>query len=135
MSAQTANLLRSVSNAAWSFTKTINSILPAGNLPKPSWAPAPLPKSWDRVPMTIGVPRRTLSLCPECNREAVESVVRGDSSLADFRDRPGIIEAEILKEAGRILMRKACKQHGPFEDVLSNHPAFFRRMEDLGFGQ
>jgi 7,8-dihydro-6-hydroxymethylpterin dimethyltransferase len=85
--------------------------------------------------MAMGVPRRTLSLCPECNREAVEAVVRGESSLADFRDRPGMIEAEILEEAGRILMRKACEKHGPFEDVLSNHPAFFRRMESLGFGQ
>ena len=85
--------------------------------------------------MATGVPRRTLSLCPECNREAVEDVIRGDASLADFRDRPGIIEAEILEEAGRILMRKACEKHGPFEDVLSNHPAFFRRMESLGFGK
>jgi len=85
--------------------------------------------------MATGVPRRTLSLCPDCNREAVESVIRGDASLADFRDRPGIIEAEILEEAGRILMRKACEKHGPFEDVLSNHPAFFKRIESLGFGK
>jgi tetraether lipid synthase len=85
--------------------------------------------------MATGVPRRTLSLCPDCNREAVEDVIRGEASLADFRDRPGIIEAEILEEAGRILMRKACEKHGPFEDVLSNHPAFFKRMEHLGFGK
>ena len=32
-------------------------------------------------------------------------------------------------------MRKACEKHGPFEDVLSNHPAFFKRMESLGFGK
>jgi len=62
-------------------------------------------------------------------------VIRGEASRADFRDRPGIIEAEILEEAGRILMRKACEKHGPFEDVLSNHPAFFKRMESLGFGK
>ncbi|HKF04355.1 MAG TPA: radical SAM protein [Candidatus Sulfotelmatobacter sp.] len=85
--------------------------------------------------MTMGVPRRTLSPCPDCNREAVEAVVRGDASVDDFRERPGVIEAEILEEAGRILMRKACQKHGPFEDVLSNHPVFFRRMENLGFGQ
>ena len=106
MSAQTTNLLRSVSNAAWSFARNINSILPAGNLPQPSWAPAPLPKSSERVPMKMGVPRRTLSLCPECNREAVEATVSGDSSLADFRDRPGIVDAEILEEAGRIFERR-----------------------------
>ena len=135
MSAQTVNLLRSVSNAAWSAARNINSILPAGNLPQPSWAPAPLPKSSERAPMTMGVPRRTLSLCPECNREAVDAVTRGDSSADDFRERPGIIAAEIIEEAGRILMRKACEKHGPFEDVLSNHPAFFRRIESLGFGQ
>ena len=135
MSGQTANLLQSLSNATWSFARNINSILPAGNLPKPSWAPAPLPNSWDRVPMTIGVPRRTLSLCPECNREVAEAVIRGEATLAEFRDHPGIIEAEILEEAGRILMRKGCDKHGPFEDLLSNHPDFFKRMESLAFGK
>src|SRR5262249_21054253 len=103
MSAQAASLLRSVSNAAWSFAKNINSILPAGNLPQPSWAPAALPKSWERLPIKMGVPRQTLSLCPECNHEAVEAVVRGEASLADLRDRPGIIEADIVEEAGRVL--------------------------------
>ena len=62
-------------------------------------------------------------------------MVTGQATIADFRDRPGIIEAEILEEAGRILMRKACERHGPFEDVLSDHPAFFRRMESLAFGK
>jgi uncharacterized radical SAM superfamily Fe-S cluster-containing enzyme len=85
--------------------------------------------------MTTGVPRRTLSLCPDCNREAAEAVIRGEASAADFSERPGIIEAEIVEEAGRILMRKACAKHGPFEDVLSNHPGFFKRMETLVFGK
>ena len=49
MSAQTANLFRSISNAAWSFGRNINSILPHGKLPQPSWAPSPLPRSWERV--------------------------------------------------------------------------------------
>jgi uncharacterized radical SAM superfamily Fe-S cluster-containing enzyme len=65
----------------------------------------------------------------------VDSVIRGESSVTDFGDRPGIIEAEIIEEAGRILMRKACEKHGPFEDVLSNHPPFFKRMERLAFGK
>jgi len=71
MSAQPASFSRSLSNAAWSFTNSINSILPKGELPLPSWAPAPLSRSWDRIPMANGVPRKTLSLCPDCNREAV----------------------------------------------------------------
>ena len=133
MSAQPVNFTRSISNTAWSAARSINSILPHGNLPQPSWAPGRLPRSWERIPMAIGVPRRTLSLCPECNRETVDSVIRGETGVADFRDRPGIIEAEIVEEAGRILMRKACEKHGPFEDVLSNHPEFFKRMESLRF--
>ena len=134
MSAQPVSVIRSLSSAAWSFARNINSILPHGKLPQPSWAPTPLLKSWERVPMATGVPRRTLSLCPGCNREAEEAVIRGEASVADFRDRPGIIEAQIVEEADRVLIRKACEKHGPFEDVLSNHPAFFKRMESLGFG-
>jgi uncharacterized radical SAM superfamily Fe-S cluster-containing enzyme len=85
--------------------------------------------------MTTGVPRKTCSLCPHCNREAVEAVISGEMAVREFRDRPGIIDADIVEEAGRILMRKACAKHGPFEDLLSTHPAFFRRMESLAFGR
>jgi uncharacterized radical SAM superfamily Fe-S cluster-containing enzyme len=135
MSAQRASFARSASNAAWSFARNVNAIFPNGQSARPSWAPSPLLKSWERIQMAAGVPRRTLSLCPDCNREAVDAVINGDAAIADFRDEPGIIEAEILEEAGRILMRKACEKHGPFEDVLSNHPDFFKRMESLGFGK
>jgi hypothetical protein len=31
----------------------------------------------------------------------------------------------------RVLMRKICQIHGPFEDVLATDAAFFRRMERL----
>jgi hypothetical protein len=122
MSAQPASFTRSLSSAAWSFAKNINSILPHGKLPQPSWAPSPLPRSWERVPMATDVPRWTLSLCPDCNREPVEAVIRSEATLADFRDRPGVVEAQIVEEAGRILMRKACEKQ--CEDVLSNNPEF-----------
>lgn len=135
MSAVAARVFRSVSSGTWFVSKTLNSILLNKELPRPTWAPARLPKSWQRAPMPTGVPRKTLSLCPDCNREAVEAVINGEMTVTEFRDRPGIIEADIVDEAGRILMRKACVKHGPFEDVLSNHPAFFRRMESLAFGK
>jgi len=135
MPAEPANVFRFASNAAWSFARSVNAILPNGRSPRPSWAPGPLLKSWERTQMAAGVPRKTLSLCPDCNREAADAVINGQAMIADFRDKPGIIEAEILEEAERILMRKACEKHGPFEDVLSNHPDFFRRMESLAFGR
>jgi uncharacterized radical SAM superfamily Fe-S cluster-containing enzyme len=135
MSAIAARVFRAAFNGAWLVCENINAIIPSGELPRPTWAPSRLLKSWERMPMTTGVPRKTASLCPDCNREAAGAVISGDASIADFRDRPGIIDAEIVEEAGRILMRKACERHGPFEDVLSDHPAFFRRMESLAFGR
>ena len=135
MSRITARVFRAASNGAWLASKAINGLFPEANLPSPSWAPGRLLKQRNRRLMDTGVPRNTLSLCPDCNREAVEALLKGEIDAADFRDNPGIIEAEILEEGGRILMRKACEQHGPFEDTLSNHPDFFRKMERLAFGR
>ena len=135
MSGITTRVSRTASNTAWLASNAINRILPDGNLPSPRWAPGRLLKQRDRMPIHTGVPRRTLSLCPDCNHEAVEAVLKGEIAVADFRDNPGIIEAEIVEEGGRILMRKACERHGPFEDALSNHPDFFRKMERLAFGR
>ncbi len=134
MSECMASHSRFTSSAAWTIASSVNRVLPEGALPAPNWAPGRLLKKHQRTPMGTGVPRRTLSLCPECNREAVEAVIRGQSDVAGFRERPGIIDAEILEEGGRILMRKACETHGPFEDVLSNHPDFFQRMEAQSLG-
>jgi uncharacterized radical SAM superfamily Fe-S cluster-containing enzyme len=124
-----------IANLGWKFLRPINNAIREGALPTPKWAPGPLPKLGQRRPLELSVPRKTTSLCPDCNREAADAVLRGESEIADFRDRPGTIESEILEEGGRILIRKACDRHGPFEDVLSNHPDFFRRMERLAFGR
>jgi 7,8-dihydro-6-hydroxymethylpterin dimethyltransferase len=130
-----ADAFYATANTVWRLLRPINNALPKGRLPSPSWAPGRLLKQRDRMKMDTGVPRKTLSLCPGCNREAVEAVLKGEIDVADFRDNPGVIEAEILEEGGHILMRKACKRHGPFEDALSNHPDFFRKMERLAFGR
>ena len=130
-----ADAFCTIANVGWKFLQPINSVLPEGVLPTPKWAPRPLLKSGQRRPMELGVPRKTSSLCPDCNREAAEAVLKGENEIADFRDRPGIIDSEILEESGSILIRKACDRHGPFEDVVSNHPDFFRRMERLAFGR
>ena len=125
---------RAAVKAAWLVSKTINDLLPDGERPHPGWAPRPLLKSSERLPKMTGVPRKTESLCPDCNRDTVEAILRGKSTVADFRKDPGIIRADIVEEAGRILMRKACERHGPFEDLLSCRPEFFRKMEALAFG-
>jgi len=135
MLALTSDIASGTAKITWKVLRKINSLLPEGDLPSPSWAPGRLLKQRERTPMAVGVPRRTQSLCPDFNREAVERVLKGEMDLADFRDNPGVVEAQILEEGGRILMRKACERHGPFEDALSNHPDFFRKMERLAFGR
>ena len=135
MPTSTADVFSAAANAIWKVTRPINSTLPEGHLPSPKWAPGPLLKRGQRQPMDQGVPRKTLSLCPDCNNEAVEAVLKGEMNITAFRDNPGILEAAIVEDGGRILMRKACDRHGPFEDALSNHPGFFQKMERLAFGR
>src|SRR5437879_3643412 len=104
MSRTSSRVFRAVSNAAWLVSKAINGVFPEGNLPSPSWAPGRLLKGQERMPMATGVSRKTLSLCPDCNHEAVAAVLKGEIDAAAFRDDPGVVEAEILEEGGRILM-------------------------------
>ena len=135
MSISKADSVCRAAKVIWKLLQPINTVLPQGKLPSPRWAPGTLLKRKQRGQIETGVPRRTLSLCPDCNREAVEALLRGERDVADFRDYPGIVAAEILEEGNRILMRKSCQRHGPFEDTLSNHPDFFRKMESLAFGR
>ena len=135
MSTVPAHVLHVASNAAWTLSKRVNSSFSQVKMPHPFWAPGPLLRSSERMPVAAGVPRKTLSLCPSCNREAIEAVISGHADVDYFKNSPGVINAEIVEEADRILMRKACNKHGPLEDVLSNHPAFFQRMENLAFGK
>ena len=63
----------------------------------------------DQVPeVPLGLPRKEDSLCPEC--------------LA-------VIPADLTEERGKVVMRKTCPQHGPFEDIVSSSSAVFLRME------
>lgn len=128
-------LLSGTANAAWHLSHLIAGLASVRCRPTPAWAPGPLPRSTERTQPPLGVPRRTQSLCPKCNAEAVDAVLAGLATVADFRARPGVIEADIVEDGGRILMRKTCAKHGAFEDLMSTNPAFFRRMESLYVGQ
>jgi len=129
-----STVLSAMANLAWQGSQFINRRLPSRELPEPNWAPGKLMRSWERSSPQLGFPRTTKSLCPKCNAAAVNAFVSGACTLSEFRAVPGVIDAEIVEEAGRILMRKACDRHGPFEDVLATNAAFFKRMESLYTG-
>ena len=134
-SSRFARFSPAAANVAWHASRLLSSWSSDRSRPSPAWAPGPLPKSQERTAPPLGLPRRTQSLCPQCNREAVNAVLAGARTVAEFRENPGLIDAHILEASGRVVMRKHCARHGSIEDVLSTDPAFFRRMESLYVGR
>lgn len=93
-------------------------------------------KSRERSAPTLGFPRITDSLCPRCVPEVRNAIINGEADLSTLMSgHPGEIKAQILEEGGKVIMRKVCDKHGPFEDVLSTSPEFTRRIEGLFFGR
>src|SRR5204862_4046920 len=105
-------LLTGTANAASHLSRAVARALPHRSRPTPAWASGPIPTSAERSKLPLGVPRSTQSLCPKCSREAVDAVLNGDMTVSDFRVRPGVVDAEIVEEAGRVLIRKTCERHG-----------------------
>src|SRR4029453_10837067 len=131
-----SSLVSGTANLLWKAFQSVNRALPEGELPAPKWAPGKMLKSYERSAPTLGFPRVTDSLCPKCVPEVRNSIIRGERDISTMvHENPGEIKAHILEENGRILMRKVCDKHGPFEDVLSTSPDFTRRIEGLFFGR
>ena len=47
----------------------------------PKWTEKPLLKSWEKTKPMLGWPRQTDSLCPECVKEARETIMSGQRRL------------------------------------------------------
>jgi 7,8-dihydro-6-hydroxymethylpterin dimethyltransferase len=99
---------------------------------QPAWAPAPLQRKSERTFPTLGWPRRTDSLCPQCVKEVRGAVLSGKTDLSELvSGRPGEVSADIVERDGQIVMIKRCEHHGEFSDVISIDPAFLARIERL----
>jgi tetraether lipid synthase len=131
-----SSLVSGMADLTWKVFQAINRRLPEGELPTPKWAPGRMLKSYERSAPTLGFPRVTDSLCPKCVPEVRNAIIKGETELSTLvNQNPGEIKAHIVEENGRVLMRKVCDKHGPFEDVLSTSPDFTRRIESLFFGR
>jgi len=131
-----SSLVSRISGLAWRAFQALNRVMPEGELPQPKWAPQRILKSYERDAPPLGIPRTTDSLCPRCVPEIRSAITSGKTDLATLLSgTSGEIKAEIVEDDGRILMRKVCEKHGPFEDVLSTNPAFTKRIESLFFGR
>jgi 7,8-dihydro-6-hydroxymethylpterin dimethyltransferase len=131
-----SSLVTGAADLLWRAFQRVNRLIAEGELDVPAWAPGKLPKNRQRTAPPLGFPRTTDSLCPRCIPEARAKIENGelDPSILAAGDI-GRIPAEFVEENGRILMRKVCEKHGPFEDVISTNPAFSRRIENLFMGR
>jgi len=60
--------------------------------------------------LKTGLPKTTESLCPECKK---------------------VIEAKIYEEKGKVVMKKTCKEHGTFKDVVWSDAKYYLWAEEF----
>jgi len=122
--------IQQIGEVAWRAFQALNTRLPASPQATRSWAPGPLLKSHQRSRPPLGYPRETDSLCPRCVMETRARILRGERSVADLVDgHLGEIKATLYEQDNQIRVRKTCRQHGTFEDLISIDAEFSRRIE------
>ncbi|MDQ3801610.1 MAG: radical SAM protein [Acidobacteriota bacterium] len=98
----------------------------------PKWSDKPILKSWQKSKPTLGFPRTTDSLCPNCVIEAREEILSGKREVSTLiNEKVGEIKAQIIERDGQIWMIKDCPQHGHFEDLMAIDSAFLKHIETL----
>jgi uncharacterized radical SAM superfamily Fe-S cluster-containing enzyme len=123
-------LLKELADLGWRGLQAVNTRVPDSPSPSPEWAPGPLLKSYERTKPPLGWPRETDSLCPRCVIETRTAILRGERDLADLvHGHLGEIKAHITEDQGRLVIRKTCREHGDFEDLLSIDVEFSRLIE------
>jgi uncharacterized radical SAM superfamily Fe-S cluster-containing enzyme len=123
--------LTSVARVCWPAFQAVNRRFSSGTF-QPAWAPRPLLKSSERTSPSLGWPRTTDSLCPECVKEARRRILGGDLDVnALVTSHAGEIKAHIVERDGKVIVEKTCPVHGTFTDTLAINPDFLRRIEGL----
>ncbi|HEX6185700.1 MAG TPA: radical SAM protein [Pyrinomonadaceae bacterium] len=131
-----SKLVSSLSDVAWKAFQSVNRRIPEGEAVRPTWAPGPLLKSYERTAPPLGFPRETDSLCPRCVKEVREGVISGETPLETLmHTHPGEIKAQIFEENGQVFMTKTCPKHGEFRDLMATDARFLERIESLFFGR
>ncbi|PYT69400.1 MAG: radical SAM protein [Acidobacteria bacterium] len=96
----------------------------------PKWSDKPLLKSWEKTKPTLGFPRQTDSLCPDCVKETRQAILDGRKDWRDLmHEKVGEIKAQIIERDGQIWMVKDCPQHGHFEDLMAVDAKFLKWIE------
>src|SRR6266545_3498893 len=98
----------------------------------PKWSDKPLLKSWQKSKPTLGWPRTTDSLCPNCVIEAREEILSGKKDVSVLiNEKIGEIKAQIVERDNQIWMVKDCPIHGHFEDMMAIDAKFLTHIEKM----
>ena len=96
----------------------------------PKWSDKPLLKSWEKSKPTLGWPRTTDSLCPDCVKEARDAIINGKKDWTDLvHEKVGEIKAQIIERDGQVWMVKECPTHGKCEDLMAIDSKFLAWIE------
>src|SRR5258708_8501832 len=91
----------------------------------PKWSDKPLLKSWQKTKPTLGWPRTTDSLCPNCVIEARQDILDGKKDVfVLLNEKVGDIKAQMIELDVQIWIVKDFPKHNHFIDLLSIHPTF-----------
>jgi uncharacterized radical SAM superfamily Fe-S cluster-containing enzyme len=124
------SLVSRLANVSWNVLNSVGSLRNDGQLPIPSWSTSRLLKRSERYFPPLG-PRLTQSVCPACQLETRDAIIRGRKESPSLFANDGLIEAEIVEVDGEVVIRKTCARHGKTQDVLARDASFFWRMEKL----
>jgi len=120
-----------VASAAFNAVRSVNKFKPNPSF-TPKWADKPILKSWEKTKPTLGFPRTTDSLCPQCVIEAREEIISGKRDVSTLvNEKVGEIPAQIIERDGQVWMIKECPQHGKVEDMMAVDSKFLQHIESL----
>ena len=120
-----------VAGALHDVIQSVNKYKPNPSF-TPKWSDKPLLKSWQKSKPTLGWPRTTDSLCPNCVIEARESIISGKQDVSVLiNEKVGEIKAQIIERDGEVWMVKDCPIHGHFEDMMAVDVKFLSHIEKM----
>jgi uncharacterized radical SAM superfamily Fe-S cluster-containing enzyme len=123
--------LTKVAGGLFNAIQSVNKYKPNPSF-TPKWSEKPLLKSWQKSKPTLGWPRTTDSLCPQCVIEAREAIISGKKPVADLmNEKVGEIKAQIIERDGEIWMVKDCPVHGHYEDMMAIDSKFLEHIEKM----
>lgn len=118
-----------IASGVFNAVKAVNKYKPNPSF-TPKWSDKPLLKSWQKTKPTLGFPRTTDSLCPNCVIEAREDILSGKKEVGILvNEKVGEIKAQIIERDGEIWMIKDCPEHGHFEDLMAIDSKFLQHIE------